>query len=381
MIEKEKEITVDEIIKNLTGNDFKIYLFTMDTKGNPLGSVAHIYDTAKNLISLGYNAVILHEKPIGLLDDKGANIGYTPVSSWLGEEYDEIPHEAIEKQELQIRPSDFIIIPEVFANVLDSIKKFPSKQIILLQSYDYVFELMGMGMGWTTHYGIRDVIATSDKLANYAKSLYPTINTHVVPVSIPDYFKPSDKPTKPIINLMSREQGDASKIVKSFYTQFPLFKWISFRELRGVPRKAVAEALQEGCLSVWIDDKSSFGTFPIESIECNSPVIGRVPNMVPEWMVGEIDENKNAVLHNNGLWVNSTLDIPGLIAEYVQVWLEDAVPENLVGGLDNLKGMYTNEKQLVALKEVYGGIVDTRIKEYEAIKEAEVNKEEIKKEK
>ena len=29
---------------------------------------------------------------------------------------------------------------------------------------------------------------------------------------------------------------------------------------------------------------SSFGTFPIECMKSNTPVIGKIPRMVPEWM-------------------------------------------------------------------------------------------------
>ena len=378
MDKKETKLTATEIVAKLKNNDFKMLFFTVDTKGNPLGSVAHIYETVKILNDLGYNATILHEKPIGLNDENGMNIGYTPVGGWLGQEYDELPHQAIEGKEFRVNPSDFIIIPEVFSNVMDSLKAFPSKQIILLQAYEYIFELLAMGMSWSRHYNIKDVIATSPKLAEYAKSLFPAINTHVVPVSIPDYFTPSEMPKKPTITILTREQADAAKIVKSFYAQYPTFKWITFRELRGIPKRNFSEALKESCLSVWVDDRAGFGTFPLESIECNTPVIGRIPNFPPEWMVDRLDENGNAILNDSGLWVNSSLDIPKLIAEYMQVWLEDSVPENLTEvGLDKHKGQYTLEKTKEAIENVYGQIINERIAEFEAIvaKELEEKKD------
>jgi len=354
MEEKKLQLTATEIVAKLKNNDFKLLFFTVDTKGNPLGSVAHIYDTVKTLNDLGYDAVILHEKPIGLKDEKGLNIGYTPVGGWLGQEYDELPHQSIEGNEFKVNPSDFIIIPEVFSNVMDSIKKFPSKQIILLQAYEYIYELLGMGMSWTRHYNIKDVIATSQKVADYAKSLFPAINTHVVPVAIQDYFKSPTKPKKPIITILTREQADAAKIVKSFYAQYPTLKWITFRELRGIPKRNFAEALQESCLSVWVDDRAGFGTFPLESIECDTPVIGRIPNMPPEWMVNSVDENGHALLNDTGLWVSSSIDIPKLIAEYIQVWLEDS------------------DKQKEIITEVYGKLINDRIVEFEAIVEKEL---------
>ena len=365
MEEKKEQLSISELLTKLENKDFKIFFFTVDTKGNPVASVAHIYETVKVLNELGHNAVILHEKPIGIKNENGDNIGYTPVGGWLGQEYDNLPHEPIEGHELKVNPADFIIIPEVFSNVMDSVKDFPSKQIILLQAHEYIYELMGMGMSWSRHYKINDVIATSDKLANYAKSLFPGINTYTVPVSIPEYFTESNLPKKPVISILTREPGDSAKIVKSFYAQFPTFKWISFRELKGIPKENFAEALKESCLSIWVDDRAGFGTFPLESIECGTPVIGRIPNLVPEWMETGKDENGNVVLNDMGLWVNSTLDIPKLVAEYIQVWLEDSVPENLTSeGLGKYKGKYTEEVQAEKIKEVYGSIIEARIAEF-----------------
>ena len=367
MEEKKEQLSVGELLTKLENKEFKLYFFTVDTKGNPVASVAHIYDTVKALNGLGYNAVVLHEKPIGIKNETGENIGYTPVGGWMGQEYDLLPHESIEGQELKVTPADFIIIPEVFSNVMDSVKNFPSKQVILLQAHEYIYELMAMGMSWSRHYNISDVIATSDKLAEYARSLFPGINTYTVPVNIPEFFKPGVLPKKPIISILTREMGDSAKIVKSFYAQYPTFKWISFRELKGIPRETFAEAIKESCLSVWVDDRAGFGTFPIECIECDTPVIGRIPNVAPEWMVDGKDENDNIMLNDMGLWVNSTLDIPKLIAEYMQVWLEDSVPENLTPqGLEKYKGQYTDEKQLEKIKEVYAKIIDNRVEEFKA---------------
>ena len=65
------------------------------------------------------------------------------------------------------------------------------------------------------------------------KSYFPSIKTHIVPVSIPEYFKDSKKPKIPVITILTREQGIAAKIAKMFYLQYPLYKWVTFKELRG----------------------------------------------------------------------------------------------------------------------------------------------------
>ena len=49
--------------------------------------------------------------------------------------------------------------------------------------------------------------------------------------------------------------------------------------MSGIPREEFAKELSKSFLSVWIDELSSFGTFPIESMKCNTPVIGKIPRL------------------------------------------------------------------------------------------------------
>ena len=347
------------VIDKLETKDFNLYFFTLDTKGNPTAGIANIYEHVKVLNELGYKAAILHEKNDYKLrgDENGNGVG-----DWLGEEYTQLPHISIEGQDLQISPADFIIIPEIFSNIMDQVKAFPCKKIVLSQSYDYLLELLPVGKRWDLDYGFTDVITTSQKQSDYVKALFPSIRTHIVPVSIPTYFKDSDKPKKPIIAIHTRNQGDAAKLAKSFYLQFPIYKWVTFKELRGLSREKFASQLSEACLAVWIDDVSGFGTFPLEAIQSNTPVIGKMPNMVPEWME-TMDADGNPYINNNGVWTNTTINIPELIATYMKVWLEDSVPQDLINGMATTKDMYTPEKQKTAMDSVYENLVYTRTNE------------------
>jgi hypothetical protein len=350
---------VKEVLSKLENKDFNLYFFTLDTKGNPTAGIANIYEHVKILNELGYSAAILHEKNDYKLkgDENGQGI-----ADWLGEEYASLPHASIEGQQLNISPADFIVIPEIFSNIMDQVKGFPCKKVVLSQSYDYLLELLPIGKRWNVDYGFNDVITTTEKQAQYLKTLFPSINTHVVPVSIPSYFKDSDKPKIPVVTILTRNQGDAAKIAKSFYLQYPIYKWITFKELRGLPRKQFASELAKSCLAVWVDEQSSLGTFPLEAIESNTAVIGKIPNMVPEWMETK-DEAGNAVIKNNGVWTNTTLNIPELIATYLKVWLEDSVPTDLVESIIESKGSYTSEKQVEAATKVYDALQQNRISE------------------
>lgn len=348
-----------EVIGNLENKNFRMYFFTLDTKGNPTAGIANIYEHVKMLNELGYNACILHEKNDYKLrgDENGNGVG-----DWLGEEYAQLPHASIEGQELLITPSDFIIIPEVFANIMEQVKGFPCKKIVFSQSYDYLLELLAVGKRWDFDFGFNDVVTTSKKQASYIKSLFPSIKTHIVPVSIPSYFKPTGKPKTPVVAVLTRNAGEAAKLAKSFYLQYPIYKWVTFKELRGLSRENFATQLEKCCLAVWIDEQSGFGTFPLEAMECNTPVIGKMPNMIPEWMEN-VDENGEVSVKNNGVWTNTTLNIPELIATYLKIWLEDAVPTDLLDAMGETRGQYSVENQKQILEDVYSAIFENRTSE------------------
>ena len=341
---------IKDAVSNLEKKEFKIYFFVMDTKGNPVASLANIYEHAKLLRELGYDAQMLHEKS-----------DYTPVGTSLGEEYAEIPHVSIDKQQLKVNTQDFIVIPEIFANVMEQTSKLPSKRIVFAQSYDYIFEMLMPGKNWAD-YGINTVITTSERQKEYVENLFSKrVQAEVVPVSIPSYFKASDKPKKPIIAISTRDQRDLVKIYKAFYVKYPHLKWVSFRDMRGLPRETFAKSLAESCLAIWVDEVSSFGTFPVEAMKCGVPILGKVPNMVPEWMTDK-----------NGLWTHDNLVISDLAANYFQAWLEDGEPKELYEEMSKMNDSYTVEQQKVKIKEVYEKIINDRINELKSSLPVEV---------
>jgi glycosyltransferase involved in cell wall biosynthesis len=108
------------------------------------------------------------------------------------------------------------------------------------------------------------------------------------------------------------------KIIKTFYLKYPQFRWITFRDMRGLNQEEFSEYLKDSFVSVWVDDTSGFGTFPIESMASRTPVIGKVPNLKPEWMSD-----------GNGVWTYELNQMPDIIAEFIQNWLEDNISDGL----------------------------------------------------
>jgi hypothetical protein len=342
--EKDLVTVLNEQVESMEKKDFSIYFFVMDTKGNPTAGIANIYKHAKILKDLGYDTKILHEKN-----------DYTKVDSWLGKEYSELTHVSIEAQQLKVTAKDFVIIPELFGNVMEQTASLPCKRIVMSQAYDYVLEMLMPGKRWSD-YGINDCITTTEKQAQYLKNLMGNnLKTFVIPVSIPKFFKPNEKPKKPIIAIYTRDQRDTVKIFKSFYLKYPHLKWFTFRDMRSMPMEKFAQNLSECCISVWVDDISGFGTFPLESMKCDVPVLGKVPNMVPEWM-----EDKN------GLWTHDFNAIPDVLAQYIQAWLEDSSPEELYEKMGHTAKKYKEEDQKEKVIEIYQNIFNERIEEFKS---------------
>jgi hypothetical protein len=73
------------------------------------------------------------------------------------------------------------------------------------------------------------------------------------------------------------------------------------------------------------------------------------------------------MLKYNGLWTNSTQNIPELISTYMKVWLEDSVPQELIDGIEETKGKYTEENQVNKIQDVYNSLIQSRVEEFKNI--------------
>lgn len=302
----EKIQKIEGSLENLKNKSSRIYFLVQDTKGNPKAGIRHIYDIAYTLKTNGYNPIMIHEKT-----------DYQGVASWLGEKYMELPHESIENKNLSISPEDFIIIPELYGHVMEQLKSFPCGKIVLCQAYDYMLETLSPGVTWG-QFGFNKCITTSETQEKYLKDIFRGISVDIIEPLIPECFSKKDKPSKPIIAIHTREQRDTAKIIKTFYLKYPQYRWITFRDMRGINQEEFAKFIKDSFVSVWVDYESGFGTYPLESMITGTPVIGKVPAMKPEWMS-----------ENNGIWTFQFNEIVDLLASFTQNWLEDNINEEL----------------------------------------------------
>jgi hypothetical protein len=352
MTDKEINKLLNENIERLKNKTFNVYFFVLDTKGNPNSSLEYIYKTAYTLKEAGYNVTMLH------MDKEFIGVG-----EWLGSKYAELPHANIETDDVQVSPSDFLFIPEIFANVMMQTKNLPCKRVILVQNYNYITEFMPVSQT-PELLNIRDAIVTSATQGNMIKRYFPELNTHIVPPSISCIFKKSDKPKRLIINIIAQDQSDVNMIVKPFYWMNPIYRWVSFNDARNMSQDVFSEALNTAAITIWMDDKTNFGYTLLEALRSGGLVLAKTPNNPSEWML-----DKNGNFTENIIWFDDVNELPKILPSVIRSWTLDEVPEEIYKGQDEFSSLYSEEEQKNAILNVYvEEFFKKRIKEFEETK-------------
>ena len=330
-------------IQNLKDKKSRIYFLVQDTKGSARASVRLIYQMAKTLLDSGFNPTILHEKN-----------DYAGVVAWMDEEYMSIPHKSIEGQNLEISPEDFIVVPELFGYIMEQIKDLPCGKIVLTQNYSHIVETLQPGQSWS-QYGFLKCITTNEKQQEYIESVMRQCDFDILKPLITDNFYPKNLPAMPIIGVHTKEQSETINIIKTFYLKFPQYRWFTFRDIRGLSEKEFANSLRDCFVSVWMDEQSGFGTFPLESMASGVPVIGKVPYIQPDWMN-----------EDNGVWVTNPTLMCDFIADFIQNWLEDNIKTELYENMKKTVEKYTNKQEFdTNVIELFSGYLNVRANSFE----------------
>jgi hypothetical protein len=194
----------------------------------------------------------------------------------------------IKDDRVEIKIEDIIVVPEYYSNVLETLVNIRCVKVMLLQQKEYMYETLPIGSRWSD-YGFDRAIVTTESAKKYISEIFPEMLCHIIPPMIGD---------------------DCKKIISEFYLKYPQLRWVTFKDMVQLSYSEFSEALKECMVSVWVDDDSTFGTFPLESIKCNVPVIGKIPKNEPDWL-GE-----------NGMWSYDESKIVEILGTYVLAWLD-----------------------------------------------------------
>jgi hypothetical protein len=294
---KENIEKLESALGRLETKENNIYFLAYDTKNNARASIKHIYDMALTLKQNGYNSKILVEDST-----------YSGIE-WLGDEYSVLPVVTIKEDKIEIKIEDVIVVPEYYSNVLQQLSSIRCMKVMLVQQKEYIFETLPIGSRWSD-YGFDRVITTTEESKKYILDIFPEALVHIIPPMIGDHFKETEGIVKPYIAISCRDRSLHRKFISEFYLKYPHLRWITFRDMVQMSYQDFAESLKECLVSVWVDDESTFGTYPLESMKCGVPVVGKIPKTEPDW------------LSENGMWTYDENKLTDILGTYVLAWLE-----------------------------------------------------------
>lgn len=362
-IDQEKINKIKESLDILKNNKSK-FLFCVPNIETPSALIYEIYFHAHVLEELGYEVIMLTDNeetnPPDYIEDELINKKHLPMS----------------KSKLSVGPHDFMIIPEIYSNVMEQTKNLPCKRIVLLQSIDYMLNALIPGGSWR-NFGIEDVVTTSDMLKDLINLFYDFDNYKIKTynIGIPSYFEKNIKPKKPIISIVGRNPNDISKVVKLFYAKFPQYRWIVFDAMltnskpsKPLRRTDFAEKLKENFAAVWIDRISSFGTFPLECMRCNTIPICLKPDITPDYLVDKTNKKEEMMaVENLGVWTKDYYDIPLLIGDLLTKFLDDSLPKEMFSVMNKISSKYNQNNSKKELTKIYTDYINERIKLFENV--------------
>ena len=231
-----------------------------------------------------------------------------------------------------------------------------------MQNYNHITEFMPVSQTYE-NLNITDAIITTKVQEEKVKTWFPYVRTHIVSPSVKGMFRKNTEPKKLIVNIISKDQSIVNQIVKPFYWKNPLYKWVSFRDLRGLNQDVFCEALREAAITIWIDDNTNFGLTLLEALRCGGVVLAKVPNNPSDWML------KDGDLTDSVLWFNNPDEVSDMLSSVVRSWTTDNIPDEVYKAQETFDNLYTEETQANEIDFVYvKSIIERRLREFEETK-------------
>lgn len=344
---------IESEIQKLEEGKFRFLFFVMDTKGIPNDTVEYIYQTAYRIKSMGYNVIMLHG------EDE-----FVGVSSWMGEEYAKMTHMKI-SDGIKVSASDFLIIPELYSNIMYKTEKLPCMRIVLLTNRSYMTDVIQPGATWS-QYQIKDCVTMTSDLEKTVKTVFPDIRVSTVRPFIEKQFSEKDRNGRKLfVNLVTSSMSVTNRIVKEFFWRYPMLKWVAFRDIRGVGNETLSESFKESPITVWVDEMADFGYSALKAMSAGNIIIGKVPDAEVEWLYDELGN-----IRYNGVWFTRYDEVYEVIAGVVTAFMDGEIPDDMYKEGYKTADAYSEEAMDNAIKKVYiDGFVEDRKKVLKAAAE------------
>ena len=216
---------------------------------------------------------------------------------------------------------------------------------------------------------VYDAITTNDNLKEKLNSYFPNMNVRVVRPSISHIFDTDDEPKKLIVNLLTPSSSETNDIIKPFFWKYPAYKWIPFREMKGITQETLAEVMREAAITVWVDDNTNNGITALEALKSGSILIAKTPQTPPEWML-DGGEYRFGII-----WVDTYDMLHDVLASVIRGWTRDDIVKGYMKMSNEVKFAFTESSQKKDVENfIVNGIFDDTIKTYKHLLAGEKNK-------
>lgn len=356
---KEEQLQkIDGVLDKLNKKDFNVYFMVIDTKGNTSGSIEYLYQLAYKLMKMGYKTTMAYVD----ITEKDKYVG---PFDWLDKKYEEIPYVNVKDTNVMFGPEDFIFIPEILSDVIFETKdKLNSKKILVVNDYKRMADFFPVMTDFASC-GIHDCITTTERQKGMILKMFPGLNVSVVSPAIENKFRPYDGPKKLMINVVSRNPSDRNRITKEFYWKYPIYRWVSFRDLRSLNQDVMSDAFRDVDFTIWVDDNTEFGYSALEALKSGNIVLAKIPNNLSDWM----ETGDDGELTNACIWFRSIDEVPEMIASLIRSWTLDKIPTEIKDRYKLVENLYTNESQEATIKDnVVDGVFARRISDFNELK-------------
>jgi glycosyltransferase involved in cell wall biosynthesis len=260
---------------------------------------------------------------------------------------------SIKEDKIELKIDDVLVVPEYFSNALEQLTNIKCIKVMLVQQKDFMFETLSIGSRWSD-YGFDRIITTTESAKKYISDIFPESLVFVIPPIIGDNFKPIELPLKPYVAISCRDRVVHRRLISQFYLKFPQLRWITFKDMVQMSYDEFATNLKECMVSVWVDNESTFGTFPLESMKCGVPVIGKIPETEPDW------------LDENGMWTYDTNKVVEILGSYILAWIEGVeLQEEVTTKMKDTLLPYETSITQNSINSIFGSLINKRIESIE----------------
>jgi len=330
--------------------------------------VKTIYDMAYTIKELGYKVVILHEI-------KGFEC------KWLTSKYPEYKDIQIEyliykrgkkskkeTNQYSFKPTDTLIVPDVFQSVLENLVEIKLIQkLVLITGYSGISNL-------TPGYkffdlGVSGLIYLNKKLKEDYSFFQDVQNHYIIHKTLIDsniFNKENRNQSLPIINISNiGDKEFTNQVINIFYNKYENLKIFSFKFVDRSNLDLYLESIRSSCLFVDLDSISGFNHQLVEALLLNVPVFTYHRREHEGFINDEISSS------------NLTKDpfiVANEIAEFCSSWLE--FPNKFFEkSIEDLKTKYCLEEYYnkdafkYNIKDIVKDLQNERIKFFAAMKE------------